>query len=146
MKLSRGLQSEDGAQLVEFALVLPLLLLVFLGIAEFGFIFQRYEVVTNAAREGARIAILPGYAIPGDVETRIRNYMTAGGVPVTGGNPVIAVTDGTAIPGGGTTRRVSVTYTHNYLFLGGMGAWFGASFVSLPLTAVAEMRNEVIGS
>ena len=49
-------RSEDGAQLVEFALVLPMLLLVVLGIAEFGFIFQRYEVVTNAAREGARIA------------------------------------------------------------------------------------------
>ena len=54
-------RSEDGAQLVEFALVLPLLLLVVLGIAEFGFIFQRYEVITNAAREGARLAVLPGY-------------------------------------------------------------------------------------
>ncbi len=57
-------RSEDGAQLVEFALVLPLLLLVVLGIAEFGFIFQRYEVITNAAREGARLAVLPGYTEP----------------------------------------------------------------------------------
>ena len=32
-----------------------------LGIIDFGFLFQRYEVVTNAAREGARVAILPGY-------------------------------------------------------------------------------------
>ena len=54
--------SEDGAELIEFALVLPMLLLVVLGIAEFGFIFQRYEVLTNAAREGARIAVLPGYS------------------------------------------------------------------------------------
>ncbi len=36
-----------------------LLLLIVAGIADFGFLFQRYEVVTNAAREGARLAVLP---------------------------------------------------------------------------------------
>ena len=49
--------SERGAELVEFALVLPLLLLLVLGIVDFGFLFQRFEVVTNAAREGARLEI-----------------------------------------------------------------------------------------
>ena len=54
---------ESGAELIEFALSLPiLLLLVVLGIIDFGLLFRRYEVVTNAAREGARVAILPGYA------------------------------------------------------------------------------------
>ena len=48
----------------------PTLLLVMLGIMDFGFLFQRYEVVTNAAREGARVAILPGYQTP-DVEARV---------------------------------------------------------------------------
>ena len=46
----RRWRSDEGAQLIEFAIVLPLLLLVVLAIAEFGFIFQRYEVITNAAR------------------------------------------------------------------------------------------------
>ena len=69
----RRWRSEDGAQLVEFALVLPLLLLVMLGIAEFGFMFQRYEVVTNAAREGARLAVLPGYT-DADVQARVASY------------------------------------------------------------------------
>ena len=72
--LTRG-RSEDGAQLVEFALVLPLLLLVVLGIAEFGFMFQRYEVVTNAAREGARLAVLPGYT-DADVQARVAAYLS----------------------------------------------------------------------
>ena len=58
---------ERGAELVEFAFVFPTLLLVMLGIIDFGFLFQRYEVVTNAAREGARVAILPGY---GDADVR----------------------------------------------------------------------------
>ena len=41
--------------------VLPLLLLVLFGIIDFGFMFQRYVVLTNAAMEGARVGILPGY-------------------------------------------------------------------------------------
>ena len=57
----RRLRSERGAELVEFALILPLLLFIILGLVDFGFMFQRFEVVTNAAREGARIAVLPGY-------------------------------------------------------------------------------------
>ena len=53
--------AERGAALVEFALAVPLLLVVIAGIVDFGFVFQRYEVITNAAREGARLASLPGY-------------------------------------------------------------------------------------
>ena len=48
----KGTQDERGSELVEFALVFPLLLMVVLAIVDFGFMFQRYEVVTNAAREG----------------------------------------------------------------------------------------------
>ena len=139
-------RSEDGAQLVEFALVLPMLLLVVLGIAEFGFIFQRYEVVTNAARECARIASLPGYSTP-DVRARVAAYVTAGRVPTTGTNPVIAVTDVSVptTPGGPvlTAKRVTVTYLHTYMFLTGIGSWFGATYATVPLTAVSEMRTEI---
>ena len=73
---------ERGAELVEFAFVFPTLLLVMLGIIDFGFLFQRYEVVTNAAHEGARVAILPGYA-DADVSARVDQYLAAAGI--TGG-------------------------------------------------------------
>jgi Flp pilus assembly protein TadG len=140
-------RSEEGAQLVEFALVLPLLLLVVLGIAEFGFVFQRYEVLTNAAREGARIAVLPGYSTA-DVKARVSAYVTAGKVPTTGTNPVVDVTS-VAIPttpGGPvlTGKRVSVTYTHSYMFLKVIGTWFGQTYATVPLRAVSEMRTEII--
>jgi Flp pilus assembly protein TadG len=143
---------EDGAQLIEFALVLPLLLLVVLGIAEFAFLFQRYEVITNAAREGARMAVLPGYSTPigqGTVSARVLAYVAAGRVPVTAGtpgNPVVTVTDNTIVVGGGlppvNVKRCTVTYTHTYMFLGTIAALFGNSYTSVPLTAVAEMRVE----
>ncbi len=61
-----------GAELIEMALVLPILLLLVAGIMDFGFLFLRFEVVTNAAREGARVAVLPGYQVS-DVQARLAN-------------------------------------------------------------------------
>ena len=145
--LIRRWRSEDGAELVEFALVLPMLLLVVLGIAEFGFMFQRYEVITNAAREGARVAVLPGYSTA-DVQNRVRAYVTQGRVPTTTTPANLAVTVvPVEIPVPGRLpingRRVTVTYTHTYMFLPGIGAMFGATYATVPITAVAEMRMEV---
>ena len=50
-------QSERGANLVEFALVIPLLVLMLVGVADLGRAFQTYIAVTNAAREGARLGV-----------------------------------------------------------------------------------------
>jgi Flp pilus assembly protein TadG len=140
----RRWRSEKGAQLVEFALVLPLLLFIVLGIAEFGIVFQRYEVITNAAREGARLGVLPGYS-DADVQTRVRAYLTAARVPWTATNPTITRTTVT-IPIAGqpsiTTRQVTVTYTHSYLFISGIAAMFGSTYTTIPLTAISAMRSE----
>jgi Flp pilus assembly protein TadG len=140
------LKSERGAELIEFALVFPVLLLVVLGIVDFGFVFQRMEVVTNAAREGARIAVLPGYAVA-DVKARVTNYVQTGGLPTTAANPVVAVTDVSIPTGAGgpnlTGKRVQVTYTHSYLFIGPVASWFGGSFTTVPIGAVSIMRDEV---
>ena len=140
------LSSECGAELIEFALVFPLLLMVVLGIVDFGFLFQRMEVVTNAAREGARIAVLPGYATA-DVTARVTNYVQTGGVPTTGTNPVISVTNVSIPTGAGgpnlTGKRVQVTYTHSYIFIGPIAGWFGGSFTSVPVSAVSIMRDEL---
>src|SRR5438270_12573056 len=77
--LRRRLRSESGAELIEFALTLPLLLLLVLGIIEFGLMLQQYEVVTNAAREGARIRVLPTYSKQ-DSEDRVNQYLDASGL------------------------------------------------------------------
>jgi Flp pilus assembly protein TadG len=144
-QLLRRFCDDQAAQLVEFALVLPMLLLLILGIAEFGFIFQQYEVVTNAAREGARMAVLPGYT-DADVDARVRVYVTQGKVPTTGANPTVAITNVTIPVGAGlppiNAKRVVVTYTHSYTFLPKISAWFGSTYTTVPLKAVAEMRKE----
>lgn len=61
-KRMRRIKSEDGASAVEFALVLPILLLLVFGIIEFGFIFNRWITVTHAAREGVRVYALTDLA------------------------------------------------------------------------------------
>ena len=150
MSRRRSRHSERGAELIEFALVLPLLLLLVLGIVDFGFMFQRMEVVTNAAREGARLAVLPGYAQT-DVEARVCDYLVSSGVPLTGtcptpGNPTIAVDMSYDIPmpGGGTMagKQVIVTYSHSYIFVGPIAAMFGGNFASVPVRGMATMRDE----
>ena len=73
-------RGERGAALVETAFVLPIMLLVCVGILEFGRAYQTWQVVTNAAREGARVAILPEYA-DASVVSRVKTYLKNGGLP-----------------------------------------------------------------
>lgn len=148
--LGRQVKSERGAELIEFALILPLLLLIMLAIVDFGFMFQRYEVLTNAAREGARIAVLPGYTTA-DVQARVCAYLQTGGVPATGcpnpSNPTIVVTNQSIpMPAGAalTAKKVAVTFTHTYMFVGPIAGLFSGTFTTtFPITSVAIMRNEL---
>lgn len=56
--VSGKFKDEEGASAVEFAIVLPVLLLLILGIIQFGLIFFNYISITHATREGARWAAL----------------------------------------------------------------------------------------
>lgn len=59
-KFRKTRETRKGAALVEMALVLPIFFAVTLGIVEFGRAMMVGQLVTNAAREGARIAVLDG--------------------------------------------------------------------------------------
>lgn len=48
----------DGQAMVELAIVLPVLLLLIMAIADFGRIFHSYLIISNASREGARVALI----------------------------------------------------------------------------------------
>jgi Flp pilus assembly protein TadG len=168
--LRRFVRAQSGAEVVEFALTLPLMLLVVLGIVEFGFLFQQYEVVTNAAREGARVGVLPTYsattaAAQANVTARVNQYLSAGGL-----DPSSSVT--TICGGGGgdswgcpgnwqsvtetlvagppalcdAVFPVTVKYQHPVPFIGGIITYFGGSFGTVTLKARARMRNEVPAS
>jgi len=144
IRLARDWSSDQGAELVEFALTFPLLLLVCMGIIDFGLLFQRYEVLTNAAREGARVAVLPGYGDP-DVTARVNQYLQATSLSTgTVIDPLVTETLTPALPNGNcvVVKRVTVKFDHTYFFVGGILNFFGENLGTKTLTATAAMREE----
>lgn len=137
-------RSDEGAELIEMAIVLPLLLLLFMGMVDFGFMFQRYVVLSNAAAEGARVASLPGYTTA-DVTARVNAYATDSGIPGTVTTARVAV----ALPGGaaGVTwpgSQVTVTHVYNYQYIGPIAALFSnAPNGSVTITSRATVRHQV---
>ena len=152
---------ERGQAIVELALTLPLLLLVVLGVFDFGLMFERFEVVTNAAREGARMGVLPDYT-PAQAQTHAGNYLTFGGVPaspivqgggcpatggLTPGRGCVTVTEDTITLSTSPTKTVkvmvsTVSYDHQHVFVGPIAQLFGGSFGTTRLRAVSTMRKE----
>ena len=118
--------SQRGAAAVEFALVLPILLLLVMGIIEFGLIFNSQISLTNAAREGARVM-----AIHNDPAVAKSAAIAAAPSVV---NPAISSGNITVSPStcaAGST--VTVTIHYNATLLTG---FFG---VTLPLTGKGVM-------
>jgi Flp pilus assembly protein TadG len=134
------IRGERGAELIEFAFALPLLLFVVLGIIDFGFLFRDCEILTNAAREGARLGSLPDYD-EDDAEERVRSYAAASGLAGTV-TPVAEFAD--IVFGANTVQGVRVTaeYPHQFQFLGPIATFFGGSFGTVTLTATSAMRRE----
>ena len=54
----RKIKKQSGAQLVEFAILLPILVVVIFSAIEFGFMLYDQAVITNASREGARAGVV----------------------------------------------------------------------------------------
>ena len=71
----RPKKREDGQSLVEFAMVVPIFLLVLFAIVDFGMAFHAWITVTNSAREGARIGAV--HAPAASIEQRVRDTATS---------------------------------------------------------------------
>src|SRR6516164_661526 len=139
----RSWTTEKGSALLETAFIM---LLISAGIFEFGRAYQTYEVVTNAAREGARVAILPN-ASTSDVNDRVNAYLNAGSLNSSSAtvsvNQSATVTVGT---GTATASTVTVSYPFSFVVLDPIARLvnsgpnnFGTAF---SLSSTSEMRNE----
>lgn len=139
---TRLIKNQRGAALLEAAVTIPIILLISVGIFEFGRAYQTWQVLTNAAREGARIAIIGGTS-DDQVITATRDYMRMGRLPQAADAPVAVVRN---VPiGAGTASRVTISYPFTFIVLNPVvrlvtpGSTTGAP---LTMTAIALMRNE----
>jgi Flp pilus assembly protein TadG len=130
--MSRG-RGPGGQSLVEFALILPVLLLILLGLFDFGRAIYAYSSISNAAREGARLAIVDQSSNSGVLvaETEAISQATALGL----GPSDVDVTFSCA--GVGCIAEVRVRYQFQAI-TPVIGALIGA----IPLEAVVEMPIE----
>lgn len=128
---------EKGQNLVEFALILPVFLLLLVGMAEFGRGWMTRNILTGAAREGARVA-----AVAPDSPTSIAQGTLAANDVLNSANlpappPVVSVdtSPGLSFP----AVKVDVTYTYSVLLTGFIPGLPGPTF---NLTGTATMRRE----
>lgn len=131
---------EKGQNLVEFALVVPMLLLIVFGIAEFGRAWMTRNILTGAAREASRLAVV---AIPygGTDKAKIRanEVLSSAGIPVM--ETKVDVTDIT--PG---IEYGPVTVTVSYDFPVAVAGFIpGLNSSKIPLSSSTTMRKEYSG-
>jgi Flp pilus assembly protein TadG len=142
---------ERGVVAVEFALVMPLLLLLVFGTIEFGFMLNRDMIVGNASRDGARLASLAGSYT--EVRDMVESELSQSGIPTSGAttidicvlpspsattctNMTASAYDAAAISGAVT--MVKVSYDHPFM------TPFMSSFLgdSVSLEQGTQMRVE----
>ena len=129
-------KSERGQALVEFALVLPILLILLLGIIDFARAWNVYQVLTDAGREGARGAVVDN----GLDEAGIQNVVIAAagraGIGLDASD--ITITLGT---NRGDPTTVSISYSHPLRYVGWALGLFGSDG-NIPMTVTSTMRTE----
>jgi Flp pilus assembly protein TadG len=79
--MMRRARREDGAAAVEFGLILPVLVLILLGILDYGYAFMVKLTLTNAAREAARVGVtLPADESEAAAKAAAERYLTSAGI------------------------------------------------------------------
>jgi len=134
----RRLGSESGQALVEFALVIPLLLLLILGLVDFARAWNTKQVLTDAAREALRSSVVanPNFtynALVGLVDDAlVRASLDPQRAQIT--------VDGWKA-GSGTPARIRIDYEYDLGFFGPLVGW-ATGDQTLALSTSFVMRNE----
>ncbi len=130
---------ERGATLLEGAVTALLFFTLILGVIEFGRAYNQYQVMTLAAREGARFSVAPFSAtatLPTvqDVKDRVQRFLKSSGVNVPDTN--ITVTQNVSA----TVNGVQVVYTQ--VTVNAPYRFFFFRFGSVTMGTTSMMRNE----
>lgn len=127
-----GLRSEEGQSFVEFALVLPFLVFLILGIVQFGRAWHNYISITDAARVGAREGAVHRLTACSSATTKINSL---GVIPA--GSAVSCSTPGGLITG--QPLNISITYSFSI----GLPGFFGVPALNQTFTLVSTAQERL---
>lgn len=134
----KSFHSKRGSAAIEFAVILPIFLTLLFGMVEFGRVLSVQHVVNSAAREGARVASLPG-TDNATVTSAVETELTNAGLPldsITFNPPDITQAD--------PNDPITVSVVINYESVGWVQGYFpGLNGSTLQGTVV--MRKEGLG-
>ena len=138
-----GRRRRSGQAVVEFALILPVFVLLVFAALEFGRAYYALHLLTNASREGARTGSLPN-TLEADVTTRVSDFLGDVGLGGSWSSTVsVTASDGTTKSGLADATegdRVEVAVTYNFTVL--CGSILPGFSGTVPLTARCTFRHE----
>jgi Flp pilus assembly protein TadG len=140
-----------GAAAVECAILVPILTLLLLGAIDVGQFANVYQKISDASREGARLAARYGTKTTSEVESGVRSYLTkvagggSGSALAAAANVTVSDSTGNPIPGGdleksasGSQIRVRVSLMYDPVrWIGGFKGLDGSE-----ISAMSMMRRE----
>jgi len=148
MKLTRFRECDRGTQIAELALVLPLMLFISLGIIEGSSFIRVHQIINNAAREGARLSILPENAPSnnnpdptGPIKDAVVAYASQNGVTIAPTDVTINQSKLITTAGGAnlTASQVVVSYNYQLQYLYKLPGFTRSQ--NVPLRASVEFVN-----
>ncbi len=134
IKLRKLIFGRRGSVAVEFALFVPVLLMLIMGIIELGSAWYAKQMMVNASREGARMGAMYDSSTNAEVEQQVQTLLTQAGFA---GNVTVSSTGA----GGSTGDLVTVQVTANHP-LSVLGSLIPELPQAITLTASTVMRHE----
>jgi Flp pilus assembly protein TadG len=137
-RLARWWRREDGQALVEFALVVPVLLLLVVGLTEFSRAWNTKQVLTDTAREALRSSVVadPDFTYQSMLDLVDQSLLRASLDPERAEVSVEGWKSGT-----GTRARIRIDYRYELGFFGALAGW-ATGDRTLALSTSFVMRNE----
>lgn len=105
----KNLKNQKGQALIEFAIIMPILLMFVMGILQFGMMLNSYLTIENASREGARAGII------GSSDIEIRDLIIVTSPSLNPENLTVTITPDEASRKSGDTLTVNVTYSYKLI-------------------------------
>ncbi len=128
---------DRGAAMVEFAIILPLFLLLIFGIMESGWFFAQHVEIRNAAREGARLAVVD-YGTGADVVAETLRRASLSGATAT-----VTITCDTGPTAAASDDAVTVTVAKTYESLTGAFDFFDGAMSSTAIMRVERSLDQL---